>query len=305
MNHGVVIGNEPYLGGDSASLIDAAVAAEDAGWDGVFLGDHLCPHGLAEHLEYQSAFDPWITLAGIAARTDEITLGTWVSPLPRRQPWQVARDLATLDRLADGRVLLGTGLGSEPDYTAFGRPWEPRALGRRYDEALDVVTGLWEGEPFSYDGDHFTLEEATLLPTPVQEPRIPIVAGCWWPNEKPFHRGARWDGIMPNWPSLFGRDPEGDDASAGPADDASAGPADDVRAMMEYYHGITDDPGEVVLPADPVGGSTAYLDACTELGATWLLTTHVGALYADTDSAPDAESYSVLERIEQGPPSDP
>lgn len=283
-NHGVVLGNVPYLEGDSTAIVEHAIAAEDAGWDGVFMGDHLIYGEWTD--QPQNAFDPWITLAAIATRTDDLTLGTWVTTLPRRHPWQLARNLATLDHLSDGRVMLGSGLGAEPLYTTFGQAWEPKRLGEKYDEALDVITGLWEGTPFSYDGDHFTVEETVMRPTPVQEPRIPIVTGCWWPNKKPFARGARWDGIMPNWPSLFGRD------------DGGGTPVADVRAMLEFYHGLTDDPGEIVLPVDPVGASTEYVETCKELGATWLLTTHADEIYPERET----EGFSLEAQIRQGPP---
>lgn len=283
--HGIVIGNTPYLEGDSADIIEQAVAAERAGWDGVFMGDHLVYGDWTDGP--QSAFDPWITMAGIATRTDDLTLGTWVTTLPRRQPWQLARDLATLDRISDGRVMLGAGLGAEVLYTTFGHDWEPKRLGEKYDEALEVITGLWKGEAYSFEGDHFTVEEAVMRPTPVQEPRIPIVAGCWWPNKKPFHRGAEWEGIMPNWESLFGR---GDHAGE---------PEVELRAMLEYYYEIAEDPGEIVLPVDPVGASAEYVEACEELGATWLLTTHANEIYPETES----DEFSLIEQIRQGPPA--
>lgn len=293
VNHGIVIGNMPYFDGDSADIIEHAVAAEEAGWDGVFMGDHLCyvdPDGRP-----QAEFDPWITLAGIATRTDELTLGTWVTTLPRRQPWQVARNLATLDRLSDGRVLLGTGLGVEEFYTTFGQSWEPKRLGQRYDEALEVITGLWSGDPVTFDGDHFSIDDAVMRPTPVQEPRIPIVAGCWWPNRKPFARGADYDGIMPNWPSLFGRGDYG-------AIDGSGTPAEELREMMEFYHGLTDDPGEVVLPVDPVGGSSAYVETVRRVGATCLLTTHADTIYAVDEGRRETSDFDLEEQIRQGPP---
>lgn len=293
VNHGIVIGNEPYMEGDSSSLVEHAVAAEAAGWDGVFMGDHLVNTEWAD--QPKAAFDPWMTLAGIATRTDDITLGTWVTTLPRRQPWQLARNLATLDHLSDGRVTLGAGLGGKSLYTTFGEPWEPKRLGQKYDEALDVITGLWTGEPFSYDGEHFTIDDAVMLPTPVQEPRIPIVMGCWWPNKKPFARGADYDGVMPNFPSLFGRGDHG-------TREGSGTPAAEVREMMEFYHAVDDDPGEIVLPIDPVGGSQEYVETCKEMGATWLLTTHAEAIYSADETTRDTSEFSLEARIRRGPP---
>lgn len=204
-------------------------------------------------------------------------------------------DLATLDHLSDGRVMLGAGLGAEPLYTAFGESWEPKRLDQKYDEALDVITGLWRDEPFSYDGDHFTVDDAVVLPKPVQEPRIPIVLDGWWPNKKPFARAAEYDGIMPNWPSLFRR---GDHATR----EVSGTPGAEVREMMELYHTVADDTGEIVLPIDPVGASTQYVETCREVGATWLLTTHAGAIYSAEEAETDTSGFCLEGRIRQGPP---
>lgn len=270
VKHGVVLPQWKF-GSDTDSMIDYAVAAEAAGWDGVFLADHLVfPPGdeltdPREAPDYEGFSDPWIALAGIATNTSEITLGSWVTPIPRRQPWQLARNLATLDRLSDGRVLLGTGLGRGTDYVPFGQSYDLVELGQRYDEALDVIDGLWRGEPFSYDGDHYTIEDATLLPTPVQQPRIPIVVGGLWPHRKPIQRGARWDGIVPHYPG-DGIHPEGPDGGADPEDE--------VRAMLEYYRGLTDESGELLLPADPPHRTDGWLERCEDLGATWVYTTN-------------------------------
>lgn len=275
MKHGLWLTNGDSTG--TSRLVEFAVAAEEAGWDGVFVSDSL------PFSEYP---DPWVLLAGMASRTEDIRLGTWVVPVPRRQPWQIANEVATLDQLSNGRMILGAGLGNDTEYEAFGRPYDPPELGDRFDEALDVITGLWEGEPFSYDGDHFTLEDADVQPTPVQEPRVPILLGCWWPNKKPFHRGARWDGIMPYWPSLTGD-------GTGPNGEAATGSLEEeVRDILEYYHGITDDPGEILLPNVSSGNASEYVDTCEELGATWLLTTDFDTSEDDTE-----------ERIRDGPPA--
>lgn len=293
-NHGVYLGNLGFT--DPEVLVESAVAAEESGWDGVFLADHLIDPFSDDPAEHDAIVDPWITLSGIAARTDRLTLGTWISPIPRRQPWQLARNLATLDRLADGRVMLGAGLGSPDDFERFGQPYDLQTLGQRCDEALEVMTGLWRGEPFSHDGDQFTVDEAVLRPTPVQEPRIPIVVGGWWPHKKPFRRGARWDGIAPNWPSMLGGHEIDADEMPEHVRAAHASQStheEEVREMLAYYRGLTDDPGEVVLLVDMPSMPPEFADACRELGATWLLRTPV----QPTDTP--AEN---LARIREGPP---
>lgn len=292
LNHGIVLPNWE-VEGDTTQLVDYGVAAEAAGWDGVFLADHLAMGGADGHPPFP---DPWITHAGIAARTDEIKLGTWVTPVPRRQPWQLARDLATLDRLSKGRVILGTGLGRAFDYTTFGEPWEPRTIGERYDEALDIIAGLWTGEPFSYDGDHYSVDEAVLRPTPVQEPRIPIVVGGLWPNRKPLQRGARWDGIIPHYRG-DGVIPAGgvDAEQTGDLDlpPRPGSPEEEVEAMVEYYLERADDDVEVFLPADPPHASGNWIEFCESLGATWVYTRNVD---------PESGWTLSMERVRSGPP---
>jgi alkanesulfonate monooxygenase SsuD/methylene tetrahydromethanopterin reductase-like flavin-dependent oxidoreductase (luciferase family) len=276
--HGLYLQNSTQYIGDLATpehLVEYAVAAEDAGWDGVFCADVLTTDWI----------DPWITLSGIATRTDRIRLGTWVTPVPRRQPWQLARDLATLDQLSDGRVILGAGLGTEEDYTTFGEPWEPARNAARYDEALDVITGLWRGEPFTHHGDHFTVEDLAMQPTPVQEPRIPIVVGCWWPNKPPLHRGARWDGIMPYAASFIGQEGLHGEPVTGTPEEA-------VRDIVAYYRDLADEPGEVVVPIDEAEMPPDFAETAAELGATWLLSTHL----LDDDG-----HEQNLERIRAGP----
>lgn len=269
LKHGIVLPNWE-VEGDTERLVDYGVVAEDAGWDGVFLADHLAMGGEDGHPDFP---DPWITLSGIAARTDEIKLGSWVTPIPRRQPWQLARNLATLDRLSNGRVLLGTGLGRSFDYTTFGEPWEPKTLGAKYDEALDIITGLWTGEPFNYDGEHYTVNDAVLKPTPVQEPRIPIIIGGVWPNKKPFHRGSEWDGMMPHYrgdgviPAEGINSEQSDDLIIPERTDD---PKAEVREMVEYYHGLSEESGELFLPADPPHASEDWIDFCKDIGITWL-----------------------------------
>ena len=246
---------------DPPDLVDAAVEAEAAGWDGLFVSDSL---------PFQAFPDPFALLSGIATRTESIQLGTWVVPFPRRQPWQLAQEIATLDRLADGRLLVGAGMGNAEDYEAYGRPYEPRRLGAQLDETLEILDGLWSGEPFSYEGEYFSLEDATVDPTPVQEPRVPLLMGCWWPNKGPFRRGARWDGIMPWFASLASD-------GTGPRGEVPTGtPAEEVREMLAFYTDNAEDPGDILLPTIPTDDEAAFRETLEEFDVSWLLETSLG-----------------------------
>lgn len=284
MRRGLVLPNWE-AGADPALLVEAAVTAEAAGWDGVFLADHLVfppPAEVGGDLDPATVApmpDPWIVLAAVAARTDTVRLGTWITPVPRRQPWQLARDLATLDQLSGGRVLLGAGLGRRPDHERFGVAWDLPAIGRRFDAALEIIDGLWRGEVVSHDSEHFTVDRVALLPRPHQRPRIPVLIGGLWPNRAFLRRGARWDGIVPHYP--------GDGVLPGDG----TPPEQHVTDLLAAYHDRVDEPGEVLLLDEPPGAGDGYRDLCAQLGVTWLLTAKVDGVWS-----------LDLDRIAAGPP---
>jgi len=178
---------------EPGELVDLAIAAEHAGWDAFLLWDHMVVErsGVA-------IVDPWVTLGAIAARTERIRIGTCVTPLARRQPQKLARETTTLDRLSRGRLILGAGLGvPDEEFTTFGQSADPRGRAARLDEALAVVSGLWSGDPFEFNGEHFRVEPVRFLPTPVQTPRPPVWVACMLPHRAALRRAARWDGVVP------------------------------------------------------------------------------------------------------------
>lgn len=168
-------------------VADVAIAAEAAGWDGLFIWDHL---GWAGGIP---CGDPWISLAAAASKTERITLGIDVCPLPRRRPHVVATAVAALDQLSNGRVVFGAGLGgSEIEFATFGEDFDARTRASRLDESLDIVDQLWRGDHVNHRGDHFTVAGASLSPRPVQRPRPPIwIGGAAAPA---LRRAAKWDG---------------------------------------------------------------------------------------------------------------
>ena len=264
---------------DIRALAELAHEAEENGWDGFFLWDHLQtePNG--------PTADPWVALTAIAMRTKRIRFGALVTPLPRRRPWKFARETATLDQLSGGRLVVGVGIGSDHwrEYSAFGEPMEDKTHGAMLDEALDVVTGLWSGEPFNYEGRYYTVHDAHFLPTPKQQPHIPIWVAAVWPHKTPLRRAARWDGVFPiHW------------------DDSPMQP-DEVREMATYIRaqraasGATS-PFDIVL-AGGMGNlsrdeAVEALRGYAEAGVTWW---QEGFLQGD-------QIEDVRACIQQGPP---
>jgi alkanesulfonate monooxygenase SsuD/methylene tetrahydromethanopterin reductase-like flavin-dependent oxidoreductase (luciferase family) len=113
----------------------------------------------------------------------------------------VAREVAAVDQISEGRAVLGVGIGdagsqivSDASFTHFGEELDDRTRGQLLDEALEIIAGLWTGEPFSFRGVHFSVDEVTFLPRPVQDPRPPIWIGGGYPHRKPLERALRWDG---------------------------------------------------------------------------------------------------------------
>jgi alkanesulfonate monooxygenase SsuD/methylene tetrahydromethanopterin reductase-like flavin-dependent oxidoreductase (luciferase family) len=178
---------------DPALLVDLALVAEAAGWDGFFLWDHLLAPGADE------ATDPWVVLAAVAARTERIRLGPMVTPLARRRMPKLARETAALDHLSTGRFTLGVGLGQNDaaEFSAFGDEGDRVTRARILDESLELLDLLWSGQPVSFRGQHLQARTEPFLPTPRQQPRIPVWVAALWPHQRPLRRAARWDGVFP------------------------------------------------------------------------------------------------------------
>src|SRR5579875_1504074 len=179
---------------DAEWLADLAGHAEAAGWDGVFLWDHI-----AYRSPVQAVADPWIALAAMAARTERIRIGPMVTPLPRRRPVVMARQTATLDRLSNGRLVLGVGIGGDNsrEFSGTGEVVDDRIRGAMLDESLDVLTAAWSGEPVEHHGRHYAVDGLRFLPIPAQQPRPPVWVAGRYGNPAPLRRAARWDGVFP------------------------------------------------------------------------------------------------------------
>jgi alkanesulfonate monooxygenase SsuD/methylene tetrahydromethanopterin reductase-like flavin-dependent oxidoreductase (luciferase family) len=269
----------PYA--DPRTVAGLAADAEAAGWDGLFVWDHVT-FIKAWKLEIG---DPWIILTAAALATERIRLGTMVTPVPRRRPSKLARETTTLDRLSGGRLVLGVGLGAPPEdeYGTFGEPEDAATLAGRLDEGLEVLAGLWSGEPFRFSGRHHRVDDVTFQPTPLQRPRIPVWVGGTWPGTGPFRRAGRWDGVVP---MKLTEEPEA------LTPEELAGVVAAVRA-----HRPGGEPFEVVAGGVTSGRDRAadrdLVGGLAEAGATWW-SEWLTPLRGDLDA--------IRARVRQGPP---
>ena len=156
-----------------------AARAEERGWDGFFVWDHI-----AYRAPVRAVADPWVALAAVACATSQVRIGAMVTPLSRRRVHKVARETATLDLLSSGRLIFGAGLGStrNNELEPFGEVSDPRERARLLDAGLDALARYWAGE---------------FEPVPVQRPRPPVWVAGEWPNRRPLRRAMRWDGYFP------------------------------------------------------------------------------------------------------------
>jgi alkanesulfonate monooxygenase SsuD/methylene tetrahydromethanopterin reductase-like flavin-dependent oxidoreductase (luciferase family) len=242
----------PYA--DPRLLAELAREAEDSGWDGFFIWDHVqvgWPDPVA---------DPWIALAAIASATKRIRLGALVTPIFRRTPWHFARETVTLDHLSQGRLVVGVGIATDifKELSTFAYPLDDKVRAEMLDEGLAILTGLWSGQPFTFEGKHYRVGETTFLPKPVQTPRIPIWVAGTWPLKPPYRRAARFDGVVPI-----------------STDIEKPLTPDDVRAIIKFIkqQRTSNAPFDVVI-AGFTGGvdsanDRAQVSPYADAGATW------------------------------------
>jgi alkanesulfonate monooxygenase SsuD/methylene tetrahydromethanopterin reductase-like flavin-dependent oxidoreductase (luciferase family) len=171
---------------DVATLASLASEAEEAGWDGFFLWDDVTiniPIPVA---------DPWVALSAITLRTRTLRLGALVTPLPRRRPWKVARETVTLDHLSQGRLIVGVGLGGDPaEFDDLGEEADLKVRAAMLGEGLDILTGLWSGEPFQYEGGPLPYPQRAVSATPIPVASHSCVDGRDVARQSPFSAGRR------------------------------------------------------------------------------------------------------------------
>ena len=282
MKYGINLPNFGWFG-DIDYLVELAGEAEDAGWDGFFMWDHLLVFK-QEDMVLPFA-DPWIALTAIACNTSKMKLGTLITPLPRRRPWKVAREALTLDHVSKGRLILGVGIGEPPEieFEYFGEDSDAKLRAEKLDESLEIITGLWSGEPFSYNGKHYNIHEMTFLPKPKQQPRIPIWVGGGIPHKAPFRRAARYDGVAPvhsKWP-----------------EPVTPGDLEEVLKIVQSERGNLRD-YDIVISGETFDSddikNKEILTPWKDKGVTWWLE-DINGLRAEIDQ--------LRERIKAGPPN--
>ncbi len=278
MRYGFVVST-----GSPTEAGDLAAAAEASGWDGIFTWD-----GIA--IDEMDIYDPWVVLTVMAMRTERIRLGALVTPPARRRPWKLARETMSVDRLSGGRLIVAVGLGALDDgaFGNVGEPTDARTRAQLLDESLAIVTGLWAGRPFAFDGRHYRFGTMTFRPTPLQAPRPPIWVAATWPIERSVRRAAAWDGIIVqvNDPAAGPRRPVATDLAA------IAGFIGEERARLGL-----DGPFDIVVEGRTSSGDTDRVEpaAMEASGATWWIE-------ADWEGA---TVTSLMRRVEAGPPRSP
>jgi alkanesulfonate monooxygenase SsuD/methylene tetrahydromethanopterin reductase-like flavin-dependent oxidoreductase (luciferase family) len=235
---------------DPALVARLSAEAEEAGWDGVFVWDHV-----RWREPVVDVADPWITLSAIAIATEGIRLGPMVTPLARRRPVKVARETATLDQLSGGRLTLGVGLGSDQfgnELSITGEELDDRRRGRMLDESLEILAAAWSGEPVHHRGEHYSIDGMRFMPRPVQRPSVPVWVAGFYGKSKPLRRAARHQGFFP-----INLDHP----------DKLAALVADVTALRKEADREDAGPYDVVAALPPGSDPTPYAAA----GATWWL----------------------------------
>lgn len=265
--------------GSARTAADLALEAEKAGWDGFFVWEAVW------------SVDAWVSLAAAAMVTQRIRLGTMITPIARMRPWKLASETATLDDLSGGRLILSVGLGAlDTGFAEFGEVTDRKTRAELLDEGLDILTGLWRGQPFRYDGKHYHIKPLKFphaAPKPLQQPRIPIWVVGAWPRPKSMQRVLKYDGLLP---AVTGKTGKVEMRPASPEEIRA------IKAWIEQNRTLNT-PFDIVVEGTTPGEDPAQakfiVGPYAKAGATWWLE-------APWDAGDDPAR--VRDRIRQGPP---
>lgn len=263
--------------------------AEQAGWDGFFVWEPVWGE------------DPWVMLAACAMVTEKIRLGTLLTPVSRRRPWKLAMETASVDRLSNGRLILSVGLGAVHEnsgWDEFGEVTNKKLRAERMDEGLDILTGLWKGQPFAYEGKHYHVKPYTdkiVGPppplAPVQTPRIPIWMVGAVNRERSLRRVLRYDGFLPTLVV----------SENTTVDEGSSFTPEQLRQAVDWLLANREltTPLDVIVEVQTPGQdhvrARELLKPWIDAGATW----HIESMW---DAMGEGDDTRVLERIRRGPP---
>lgn len=280
MRKGLVV---PYA--DSRDFADLATLAEAHGWDGIFTWEAL--YGV----------DAWISLAVAAMQTERIRLGTLLTPASRHKPWDLTSKVGTVDRLSNGRVILSVGLGAvHAHWLAFEDDEGRKTRAEKVDETLAIYAGLMNGQPFAFEGKHYTARPTDFfLPDPpVQQPHPPVwVVGVYFRDktrQRSLERSARWNGLLPQVA-------EGGER-AKPSPEGLAEAVAVVRRLRAEA-GLGMGGYDVIVEGDSVGGWVEHTHPLSEweaAGGTWWIES-----WWNVERGPDGLA-EVRRRIAAGPP---
>ncbi len=275
MKYGFVL---PY--GDARVAADLAREAEQSGWDGFFVWEPVW------------GLDAWILLAAAAMQTERIRLGTMITPISRMRPWKLASETVTLDHLSKGRVILSVGLGAvDTGFEAFGEVTDRKTRAELLDEGLDILIGLWRGQPFNYSGKHYQIKASNFFPPPppIQQPRIPIWVVGAWPRMKSMQRVLSYDGLLPTL-----MDDKGKHHKVTPKQ------LREMKAFIDANRTATT-PFDIVVegttPGDARKKAATTVRKWADVGATWW----IEAMWNTIGKRDGLKT--VRKRIEQGPPA--
>lgn len=275
MRYGVVL-----PGGTASRQLAQAEAAERAGWDAVFVW------------ETGYGVDPWSLLSAMAVRTQQVRLGTLLTPAPWRRPWKLASQIATLDQLSSGRAIVTLGLGAvSDDLPSTGETTDLRERAARLDETIDLLRTLWAGGR-EHHGTYFDvvcpgwLVEAAA---PVQQ-AIPIWVAGAWSRPRSMQRALRCDGVVAEW-------------HLGRANDLHGGTPEDLRDLCRWLseHGSNVEMDVICqgeTPTEDPAAAAAHVASWGTAGCTWWMETRWGSAESAGDrlGAMDA-------RMAAGPPT--
>lgn len=264
--------------GNAHETLALAQEAEQAGWDGVFSWDAISVGPFP-------VLDPWVMMGAIAGVTEHVTIGAMILPLSRRRPWKVVKEAVTIDHLSNGRLVLPVALGVTEDVGFHGvntDSTDRKERAGRLDEALDILELGQTGETFSYDGEHFQVDDMLLVPKPVQD-RIPVWVVGAWPKEKSLVRAAKWDGLIP-----MNMTPGADPFQPIPAEMLA-----EIATWCDQHH-TRETPFDIVTEGKTAGADdTDYVGSLAEAGATWFI---------ESRWTDEVTPESLMERAKQGPP---